>query len=366
MVSYFDFFGNSRQKGQDDMPHREIFKQAEKLGFGELHFKIDPETQLFVIVAIHNLSRGPALGGCRWLPYESMNDAIYDALRLARGMTFKSAISHLPHGGGKAVILRPKDPIVDKEKYFKAYAEFINTLGGIYITAADSGTTPAEMDIISKYTKYVTSTTPIGNPAIYTAHGVLKSIQAAVKVKLNKDSLKKLHITIQGVGQVGYHLAKLCHELGATLTVADTNPALTQRCQQEFNAQVVDTDIIHTVKSDVFAPCALGGILNHQTISHIHSPIIAGSANNQLAEINDGHLLHRLGILYAPDFVANAGGVIQASAKYYGETEDQLMKKIDHIYDTCMTIFDRSIKNHKSTSDIADELALEILSHDAK
>ncbi|HEV2614129.1 MAG TPA: amino acid dehydrogenase [Gammaproteobacteria bacterium] len=346
------------------MPHRrDIFKHAEKLGFGELHFKIDHETQLFAIIAIHNLKRGPALGGCRWRHYDNTGDAIYDALRLARGMTFKSAISHLPHGGGKAVIIRPAK-VRNKERYFEAYAKFINELGGIYITAADSGTTVEEMDLISKYTKFVTSTSKIGNPAIYTAHGVLRGIEAAVKFKLGKDSLKGLHITIQGVGQVGYLLAKSCHELGATLTVSDVNDESTLRCAQEFGAEIVSPKTIHTVKADVFAPCALGAILNHQTISKIQSPIIVGSANNQLAANSDGHLLHRLGILYAPDYVANAGGVIQASAKYYGDSEEKLLKKVDGIYDTLTTIFERSSKTHKSTSDIADELAMEILENE--
>jgi leucine dehydrogenase len=351
-------------QGQNIMPHRrDVFKHAEKLGFGELHFKIDHETQLFAIIAIHNLKRGPALGGCRWKHYDNTGDAIYDALRLAQGMTFKSAISHLPHGGGKAVLIRPQQ-IIDKEKYFKSYADFINELGGIYITAADSGTTVEEMDIISKYTPYVTSTSKIGNPAIYTAHGVLKGIEAAVKFKLHKDSLKDLHITIQGVGQVGYLLAESCHKLGAKLTVSDISEAFTERCKQEFGATVVAPSEIHAIKSDVFAPCALGAILNRHSILQVQSPIIVGSANNQLAHASDGHLLHRLGILYAPDYVTNAGGVIQASAKYYGDSEEQLMKKVDGIYDTLTTIFDRSAKTHKSTSDIADDLAVEILDND--
>lgn len=346
------------------MPHRrDIFKYAEKLGFGELHFKIDHETQLFAIIAIHNLKRGPALGGCRWRHYDNTGDAIYDALRLSRGMTFKSAISRLPHGGGKAVIIRP-EVIINKEKYFESYAKFINELNGIYITAADSGTTVEEMDLISKYTKFVTSTSVIGNPAIYTARGVLRSIEAAVKFKLGKNSLKDLHIAIQGVGQVGYLLAKSCHELGAHLTVSDVSVDLAKRCQQEFDAKVVSVHKIHTTKADVYAPCALGATLNHTTIKEIRSPIIAGSANNQLAEASDGHVLHRLGILYAPDYVANAGGVIQASAKYYGNTEADLLKKIDDIYHTLITIFERSAKTRKPTSDIADELAMEILENE--
>lgn len=340
--------------------HKDIFKYAEKLGFGELHFKIDPETQLFAIIAIHNTKRGPAIGGCRWIPYASTQDAIYDALRLAQGMTFKSSISDLANGGGKAVLIRP-EKIYDKEKYFASFAKFVDAMGGAYVTAADSGTGADEMDIIAKYTKHVTSTSVIGNPAVFTAHGVLRGIQSAVKFKLQKDSLKDVHITLQGVGHVGYLLAKSCYELGARLTVSDINPKHAERCAEEFNATVVTPEIIHTVPSDVFSPCALGAVLNHHSIPQIHSPIIAGAANNQLAEENDGRLLHRLGILYAPDYVINAGGVIQASGKYYGASDKQIEKKVDGIYDTLMTIFTRATQQHKPTSGIADQLALEIL-----
>lgn len=340
--------------------HHDVFKQAEKMGFGELHFKIDHEQELFAIVAIHNLDRGPAIGGCRWISYTSVNDAVEDALRLARGMTYKAAISNLPHGGAKAVLMRPAH-IKNYEKYFEAYAKFLNEMGGNYITAMDSGTTQKEMDEIAKHTKHVTSTSAIGNPSLYTARGVLRGIEAAVKFRLDKDSIEGLHISIQGVGNVGYILAKECFERGARLTVSDVNPSLALRCAKEFRAEIVLPDIIHSIRSDVFAPCALGGILSHHTISQIHSPIIAGSANNQLAAPHDGHLLHRLGILYAPDYVINSGGLIHASGKYAEVPEALIEKKIDGIYDTLMTIFERAHHYRKATSDVADALALEIM-----
>ena len=347
------------------LEHHQAFKYAEKLGFGELHFKIDHELDLFAIIAIHNTKRGPAIGGCRWIAYDDIDQAIFDAIRLARGMTFKSAISNLPQGGGKAVLIRPK-VMPDYEKYFKAYAEFINELGGIYITAADSGTSAREMDTIARYTKFVSSTTTLGNPAILTARGVLRGIEAALKFKYPDSSgLKDKHITVQGLGQVGYLLAKACHEQGARLTVADVKTELAARCAQEFKADVVSSQLIHAVKSDVFSPCALGGILNDQTISELGSPIIAGAANNQLLQPSDGNLLNRMGILYAPDYVINAGGVIQASGKYHGAADHQIEKKVDHIYNTLMKIFKRSTEQQQATSDIADSLAMEMLEKDS-
>jgi leucine dehydrogenase len=340
--------------------HHDVFKQAEKLGFGELHFKMDRDLELFAIVAIHQLTRGPAIGGCRWIAYPSISDAIEDALRLARGMTFKAAISNLPHGGAKAVLIRPTQ-VKNYEKYFETYAKFINELGGNYITAVDSGTTQKDMDEIAKHSPHVTATSSIGNPAIFTARGVVRGIEAAIKFKLDKNTLEGVHLAIQGVGNVGYLVAKYCYERGARLTVSDIQTTQALRCVKEFHAEIVSSEVIHTVRSDVFVPCALGGTLNHHTISQIHSPIIAGSANNQLAEPHDGHLLHRLGILYAPDYVINAGGLIHASGKYSAIPDNLIEKKIDGIYDTLMTIFERSHHYRKATSDIADALALEIL-----
>lgn len=341
-------------------PPKDIFKFAESTGFGQIHLKIDPKTGLYAIIAIHNLQQGPALGGCRWISYANPSNAVYDALRLAKGMTYKAAISHLAHGGGKSVIIRPKY-IEDKEAYFASFAEFIEQLGGQYITAVDSGTTSAEMDIISKYTRHVSCTSNSGNPSGFTALGVLRGIQAAVKHKLNRENLSGLHIAIQGVGEVGYRLAQLCYEQGAHLSVCDTNPSLTQRCANEFNAKIVKTDNIYSVKCDVFSPCALGGILNDKTIAKLNTAIVAGSANNQLHESQHGQLLHRLDILYAPDYVINAGGLIQASGKHYGLDDGQIEQKVNQIYSTLEIIFQRSKETKLSTSDIADNVATEIL-----
>jgi leucine dehydrogenase len=343
------------------MQHRrDIFNYAKKLGFGELHFEMDNETGLFAIIALHNTTRGPALGGTRWLSYAHINDAVYDALRLARGMTYKAAICRLPHGGGKAVIIRP-NTVNNKDKYFAAYAKFIDELGGNYITAVDSGTTPADMDLIAKHTRHVTSTTRIGNPSPFTALGVLRGIDAAVKIKFNKDSLKGLHIVVQGLGQVGFSLAKLCHQRGAKLTVTDANPELLKRCATELNAKMVKPEKIFRVPCDIFSPCALGGVLNHETVAQIDAQIIAGAANNQLGEPHDGQLLHRMNILYAPDYVINSGGLIHASGKYYGVSDDMINKKIDQIYHSMFTIFQRSQQLQKATSDVADQLAIEML-----
>jgi leucine dehydrogenase len=344
------------------MSHRQdVFSYAQKLGFGELHFEMNSETGLFAIVALHNTKRGPALGGTRWLPYNHINDAIYDALRLARGMTYKSAICRLPHGGGKAVIIRPSTTITDRDKYFAAYAKFIDELGGNYITAVDSGTTPTEMDLVAKYTRHVTSTTKIGNPSPFTAHGVLRGIEAAVKAKMNKNSIKGLHICIQGLGQVGHFLAKECHKRGAKLTLTDTNPIVLKKYANEFKAKMVKPENIYRVPCDVFSPCALGGILNHLNIAHIDTAIIAGAANNQLKEAHDGKLLHRMDILYAPDYVINSGGLIHASGKYYGASDKLINEKIDHIYDALLTIFQRSQQSNIATSEIADQLAIEMI-----
>lgn len=345
--------------------YRTPFETAEKLGFGEIHLKIDHTLGLFAIVAVHDIKRGPAIGGCRWLPYSSVNEAIVDALRLARGMSFKSAISDLPHGGAKSVIIKPAPEIIFtpelKKHYFEGFGRFVHSLGGTYITAADSGTTSAEMDLIAQTTPYVSSTSSIGNPADLTARGVLRGIEAAVRFKLNQSSLNGIHIAIQGLGQVGYLLAKLCHESGARLSLSDIRIEVAEKACQAFNAAFVPPNLIHAVPADVFSPCALGAILNHESISQLQCPIIAGSANNQLATPNDGRLLHRLNILYAPDYVINSGGVIQASGKYYNVNDKLIEKKVDGIYDTLVTIFEKSRAQRRPTSDIADELAQEML-----
>jgi leucine dehydrogenase len=341
-----------------------LLRYADEMGLNEIHIKADPETDLYAIVAIHSTKFGPALGGCRCINYHNLSSAIVDATRLARGMTYKAAISGLPQGGGKAVLMRPQH-IKDRHAYFAAYGKFINDLGGRYITAVDSGTTTADMDIIAQYTNYVTSTTSTngfpGDPSPLTALGVRRGIEAAVAFKLGKNTLEGLHVAIQGVGQVGYPLAQYLYELGAKLTVCDVNSDATFKCVTDFGAQVVGVDEIFKVPCDIFAPCALGAVINDDVLASLDTKIIAGSANNQLAETRHGKLLHERGILYAPDYVINAGGLIHAVAQYNRTSIDDAHDQIIKIYDTLTTIFERSKESNMPTNEIADAVAAERL-----
>jgi leucine dehydrogenase len=348
---------------RENMLDNELLAQARLLGFGEFHFKIDIPTGLFAIIAIHSTRLGPSLGGCRCLEYPSINAAILDVMRLAQGMSYKAAISNLPIGGGKTVLLKP--PIIeDREKYFKAYGAFIETLGGRYITAVDSGTSVQDMDMVATVTKYVTSTSKgKGDPSPYTARGIRRAIEAGVAFKLKKKNLEGVHVAIQGLGHVGYHLVKELFERGAKLTVTDTSEETMQLCATEFGARPVAIDQIYSVACDVFAPCALGAILNDATIPLLRTPLVIGAANNQLAEPRHGNELHRLGILYAPDYVINAGGLIEVSTQYLNPTADraEVLQKVDKIYDTILRIFERSQQENLPTSQIADNMALERL-----
>lgn len=337
-----------------------LLQYAEELGFGEIHIKIDAPTQLCALIAIHSTKRGPALGGCRCIEYDSTADAVRDALRLARGMSYKAAVSNLPLGGGKSVLIKPKQ-IIDREAYFSAFGRFVEDLGGRYITAMDSGTEVADMDVIAKYTRHVANTSKGGDPAPFTALGVLRGIEASVKYKMQRDSLEGLHVAIQGVGHVGYNLALDLHERGAKLTVCDKNPVALQRCVDEFGASVVQPTEIYSVECDIFAPCALGATINENTIPQLKAAIVAGAANNQLAKSENDTALWKRGILYAPDYVINAGGLIHAHAEYEQSSMEESNMHIDHIYDVLLTIFERSAKEHKSTGEVADIIAAERL-----
>ena len=330
-------------------------------GFGDLHFKVDPETGMKAIIAIHSTKLGPALGGCRFIEYPNTTSAIYDAMRLARGMSYKAASVNLPLGGGKAVVIKPNKPF-DREAYLHAFGKFVNELNGRYITALDSGTQLSDMDIIAQHTPYVASlSSHNGDPSPSTAKGVLRGIQAAVEFKLGKNKLEGLHIALQGLGHVGYLLASHLHKLGAKLTVADINPALVERAVKEFGAEAVSTESIHKVSCDVFAPCALGAIINDRTIGQLQTPIIAGAANNQLAHTYHGQLLHEKGILYAADYVINAGGLIYAANKYLHTPEQLVNHQIDGIHTSLLAIFSRSMRENRPASEIADTLAQEKL-----
>jgi leucine dehydrogenase len=337
--------------------HDELLRYAESLGFGDLHIKLDPATDLCAIVAIHSTKRGPALGGCRLMEYDSVAEAVRDGLRLARGMSYKAAICNLALGGGKSVIIKPKQ-IKDRNAFFAAFGRFVHELGGRYITAIDSGTDMLDMDVINTQTPYVTTISKHnGNPAPFTATGVRVGIQAAVQFKLGKTSLDNIHVAIQGAGHVGYLLAKELTELGARITMCDKNTENLQRCVQEFNVQPVALNEIYGIACDVFAPCAVGGILNDQTIAQLKTSIIAGSANNQLDEAQHGRMLHEHHILYAPDYLINAGGLIHAYAEYHNTSFAQAEQHILHIGDQLIEIFERSAQENKPTCEIADAIA---------
>jgi leucine dehydrogenase len=341
-------------------PTDSLFRYAEVLNFGDVHVKFDPKTGLRAIVAIHNLKLGPAIGGCRFVHYDNTDAAIEDALRLGYMMSYKAAVSNLPHGGAKAVIMKPKI-IKDRTALLRSFGDFVNDLGGRYITAMDSGTSEADMDIIAERTKFVTCTSASGaggDPSPTTAFGVRRSIEAAVKFKLGRDNIEGVHVTIQGAGHVGYYLAKELHALGARMTICDINPKSIQRCVDEFGVSVCGVNEIYDIEADVFAPCALGKVLNLETIKRLKVGIVAGSANNQLAHQNYGTLLHERGILYAPDFVANAGGLIYVAAVYDHGSFDQAHQQVSDIYHTLMPIFERSITESVATNKIAEQIAI--------
>jgi len=336
----------------------DIFQYAEFMNFGDIHIKTDPKTQLRAIIAIHNTNLGPSLGGCRCVQYKSSFAAIRDAMRLAQGMSYKAAISGLSQGGGKSVIMRPAE-IHDREAYFESFGEFIEQLGGRYITAVDSGTGVADMDVIARKTKHVVSTSNgvggKGDPSPYTAHGVLLGLKAAVEHRLNRTDLEGLHVAIQGAGHVGYYLAKELHEQGAKLTICSNDDSDAQRLVEEFSGTVVSKDTIYDVDCDVFAPCALGGAVNIESIKRLKATIIAGGANNQLSDNAIGDILRDKNILYAPDYVINAGGLIHVSVDDISEIEE----KVEKIYDTTREIFDRADKENRSSGYVADEISRE-------
>lgn len=341
-----------------------LMRYARQLGFGDVHTKIDAKTGLHAIIAIHNTNRGPALGGTRFFEYQTAGMALKDVLRLSYMMTLKAAINNLPHGGGKSVIIKPK-VIEDREALFRSFGDFIHEQNGRYIAAIDVGTQTADMDVIATRTPYVIGASSVhkwhGDPASHTALGVFRSIQAAVEFKLNKTSLNDLHVAIQGAGHVGYELAKLLHEQGARISICDPHQELTDRCVKEFQATTVAPDAIYDVDCDIFAPCAMGGILNLDTIQRLNCHIIVGSANNQLAHKKYALMLQEKNILYGPDFLVNSGGLINAAMVYDAANDALATEHIMAIYDTCLELFERAATENLPTTVVAEMTAIEKL-----
>jgi leucine dehydrogenase len=340
-----------------------LCRYADLMRFGEIHMKFDHATGLRAIVAIHNLNRGPAIGGCRLVTYSTTNDALEDALRLAHMMSFKAAINDLPHGGAKSVLMMPK-VMKDRVAYFEKFGEFVNDLNGRYITAVDSGTSPEDMDIIARRTRFVSCTTnseSSGDPSPHTAFGVMRAMEAAVKFKLNRDSLDGIHVAIQGAGHVGYYLAKSLTAAGARITMCDIRQAPLDAAIAEFGVNVVPPDQIYGVDADIFAPCALGATVTLENIKKLKVKIVAGSANNQLAHHQNGDALHDRGILYAPDFLINAGGLIQVAVIYDHDDVNKANHQISDIYFKVMNIFEESQRLDCATNIVAEKIAVEKL-----
>ncbi|WP_129727154.1 branched-chain amino acid dehydrogenase [Ectobacillus funiculus] len=347
----------------------EIFQYMEKYDYEQLLFCQDRVSGLKAIICIHDTTLGPALGGTRMWTYESEDEAIEDALRLAKGMTYKNAAAGLSLGGGKAVIIG--DPRRDKsEAMFRAFGRFIQGLNGRYITAEDVGTTVADMDIIHEETDYVTGISPSfgssGNPSPVTAFGVYRGMKAAAKEAFGTDSLSGKTIAVQGVGNVAYNLCKYLYKEGALLIVTDIHKESVQRAVDEFGARAVDPQDIYGVQCDIYAPCALGATVNDQTIPLMKAKVIAGAANNQLKEARHGDALHERGIIYAPDYVINAGGVINVADELYGYNRERALKKVEAVYENIEKVLEISKRDAIPTYLAADRLAeerIELMKH---
>jgi leucine dehydrogenase len=334
-----------------------LFDTIADMGHEQLVLCQDTASGYRGIIAIHSTVLGPALGGTRFWNYATDDEAIVDALRLARGMTYKNAVAGLNLGGGKSVIIG-NNKTTDREMIFRAHGRFVESLGGRYITAEDVGTSTADMDYVHMETDYVSGLAGrSGDPSPVTAHGVFRAIQASAKERWGSDDLSDKTVAIQGCGHVGYYLAKELHEAGATLVVTDIDAERVKRVVTEFNARAVGSDEIYSVKADVFAPCALGAIINDKTIPQLRVEIVAGAANNQLLEERHGIELDSRDIMYAPDYVANAGGVINVYSELAGWTSARSFRKADEIYDTIRKVFEIARTEKIPTYLAADRLA---------
>ena len=343
-----------------------VFSLSDFADHEQVVFVSDDKSGLKAIIAVHNSNLGPALGGCRMWPYASEEEAVRDVLRLSRGMTYKSAMARLKLGGGKSVIIG--NPRTDKTPaLLAAFARALEQLNGRYIAAEDSGTSVADMKFMTQFTQHVAGIhdkpsdegTRSGDPSPATAYGTFIGIQAAVKERLGRDSLDGLRVAVQGVGNVGYDLARQLKEAGAQLWVTDIHREPLVQAGRELGATVVAPDEIFGLDVDVFAPCALGAILNDATIPQLKAKIVAGAANNQLAEARHGVELMKRGIHYAPDYVINAGGIIDVYHERIGFERAALIRHIEGIRDNLMEVFERAREEERPTAEVADAIAEE-------
>lgn len=343
----------------------ELFAAMERDDYEEVLFCQDKASGLKAIIAIHDTTLGPALGGTRMWTYATEEEAVVDALRLAKGMTYKNAVAGLNLGGGKTVILG--DPKKDKnEAMFRAFGRYIQGLNGRYITAEDVGTTEEDMDIIHQETDFVTGISATygssGNPSPATAFGVYQGMKAAAKAAFGSDSLTGRTVAVQGVGNVSFTLCKYLHEEGARLIVTDINKEAVSRAVEAYGATAVDPDEIIKADCDIYAPCALGATINDESLPLLRAKVVAGAANNQLKEPRHGDALHEMGIVYAPDYVINAGGVINIADELNGYHKERAFKQIAKIYDSITRVLEISQLSGIPAYVAADRLAEERIS----
>jgi len=334
-----------------------LFDTLAEMGHEQIVMCSDPSVGYRGIIAVHSTKLGPALGGTRFWQYATDEEAITDALRLSRGMTYKNAVAGLHLGGGKSIIIGD-NKTKDREKIFRAHGRFVESLGGRYITAEDVGTSTKDMSYVQMETKHVAGLAgKSGDPSPVTAHGVFRAVQASANRKWGSDSLEGKTIAIQGCGSVGSYLARELHEAGARLIVSDIDAAKAAKVSKATGAKIAKGNAIFSAAADIFSPCALGGIINDKTIPKLKVQIVAGGANNQLLEERHGDELEKRGILYAPDYVANAGGVINVYGEVAGWDAQRALDKADDIYDTILKVFDIAEAKHIPTYEAADRLA---------
>lgn len=338
----------------------ELFQLMKNQEHEEVVFFYDKASKIKAIVAVHDTTLGPALGGCRMWNYRTETEAIEDVLRLSKAMTYKAAAAGLNVGGGKAVIIRnPRDP--NRETIFRTFGRFVNSMKGRYITSQDVGTTVEDMEFVHMETEHVVGIQSIsggsGDPAPLSARGIFVGIKAAARETFGFDDISGLTVAIQGLGAVGYHLASMLHETGCKLIITDIDQDALKRTADKFEAKAVRPDEIYDAKADVFAPCALGGIINDETIPRFKFRIIAGGANNQLKDKHHGQLLKDKGITYAPDYLISAGGLINVSFELDHYDRERAKLRINGIYDTLLKVFQIAREEDIPTYKAADRLA---------
>ena len=331
-------------------------------GYEALHYLSDKKTGLRALVGVHSTKLGPALGGTRALAtYASEEDAVIDVLRLARGMTYKAALAGLPHGGGKAVIMLPKGNF-DRAALFEAFGRGVESLGGRYITTEDSGTSPDDMEHVKRHTNSVVGLRgKSDDPSPVTAFGVARGIEAVAKHVFGSKDVKGLRITVLGVGHVGMPLVKELHQRGAKLFVSDINPAAVEHAVKTYGATAVSADELIRMEADIYAPCALGGAINDTTLPLLKVKAVAGAANNQLLEPRHGQLLAEKGIVYAPDYAINAGGLINVAQEVVGYDRDKAYARAEKIYDTIDMVLTRAKASGQRPEQVADRMVEEKL-----